>query len=80
MSNNSIRVQLKNIFSIFLLVFAVHAAIAQSSIWTPEKANQWYAQQPWLVGANFLPSTAINQLEMWQAESFDPVTISRELE
>jgi hypothetical protein len=31
------------------------------------------------VGANFLPSTAINQLEMWQAESFDPTTIDREL-
>ncbi|MCA9055121.1 MAG: endo-1,4-beta-xylanase [Planctomycetaceae bacterium] len=47
--------------------------------WTPEQANAWYAQQPWLVGCNFNPSTAINQLEMWQAESYDPETIDREL-
>ncbi|MFD2570701.1 cellulase family glycosylhydrolase [Spirosoma soli] len=47
--------------------------------WTPEQAKAWYAKQPWLVGANFTPSTAINQLEMWQADSFDSVTIDREL-
>lgn len=47
--------------------------------WTAEQANEWYARQPWLVGCNFIPSTAINQLEMWQAETFDPATIDREL-
>jgi len=47
--------------------------------WTAKKANAWYAQQPWLLGSNFIPSTAINQLEMWQALSFDPETIGREL-
>ena len=47
--------------------------------WSEAHANGWYAQQPWPVGANFLPSTAINQLEMWQAESFDAATIDREL-
>jgi len=47
--------------------------------WTPAQANAWYAEQPWLVGCNFGPSTAINQLEMWQAETFDPETIDREL-
>jgi hypothetical protein len=47
--------------------------------WTAERAKEWYAQQPWLAGCNFIPSTAINQLEMWQAETFDPVTIDREL-
>ncbi len=47
--------------------------------WSEERANQWYEQQPWLVGANFNPSTAINQLEFWQAETFDPETIDREL-
>lgn len=48
-------------------------------IWTSEQANEWYAKQPWLVGANYIPSTAINQLEMWQAESFDPKRIDQEL-
>lgn len=47
--------------------------------WTVEKANQWYDQQPWLVGTNFGPSNAINQLEMWQQETFDAETIEREL-
>jgi hypothetical protein len=47
--------------------------------WSREKANEWYAKQPWLVGVNFLPSTAINQLEMWQEATFDPKTIDREL-
>jgi len=47
--------------------------------WSAEKARKWYAQQPWMVGCNFTPSTAINQLEMWQADTFDPETIDREL-
>jgi hypothetical protein len=47
--------------------------------WMPEQAQNWYNSQPWLVGANFVPSTAINQLEMWQAETFDPMRIDREL-
>ncbi len=47
--------------------------------WTQEKANTWYNQQDWPRGCNFNPSTSINQLEMWQAESFDPGTINREL-
>jgi len=47
--------------------------------WTVTEANEWYQQQPWIVGCDFLPSTAINQLEMWQGETYDPVTIDREL-
>ncbi len=47
--------------------------------WTVGRAQAWGETQPWFFGANFTPSTAINQLEMWQAETFDPVTIEREL-
>ncbi|KAJ3064197.1 hypothetical protein HDU98_012358 [Podochytrium sp. JEL0797] len=47
--------------------------------WSEEKANAWYSKQGWMVGANFLPSTASNQLEMFQHETFDPNTIDREL-
>ena len=43
--------------------------------WTEAQANAWYARQPWLVGANFTPASAINQLEMWQAETWDPKRI-----
>ena len=47
--------------------------------WSKEEANAWYEKQPWIVGADFLPSTAINQLEMWQAKTFDSITIDKEL-
>jgi len=47
--------------------------------WTVERARAWQKAQPWLVGCNYMPSTAINQLEMFQADSFDPETIDREL-
>jgi hypothetical protein len=47
--------------------------------WSEAKANAWYAKQPWLVGSNYIPATAINELEMWQAETFDPKTIEKEL-
>ncbi len=62
-----------------LLTMLCSAVSAQDARWSEEQANAWYAQQPWLVGANFLPSNAINELEMWQADTFDPVTIDREL-
>ncbi len=67
------------------LALCGYAAAAESNTnstvkrWDAAKANSWYATQPWLVGANFVPSTAINQLEMWQADTFDPATIEREL-
>ncbi len=60
-----------------LLTLSVLTANAQR--WTAQQANTWYKTQPFLVGANFIPSTAINQLEMWQADTFDPATIDREL-
>lgn len=68
---------------VFILIAAVsfffQTKAQQTKIWSVEKANAWYQKQGWLVGANFLPSTAINQLEMWQAETFDPATIDKEL-
>lgn len=54
-------------------------AFKERTVWTSDEANNWYKKQSWVVGANFLPSTASNQLEMWQAETFDSVTIDREL-
>ncbi|HEU5334942.1 MAG TPA: 1,4-beta-xylanase, partial [Terriglobales bacterium] len=52
---------------------------AQSQRWTETRANAWYEQQPWLVGSNFIPDDAINELEMWQAATFDPREIDKEL-
>lgn len=65
-----------------ILLFSVLAGLAHGAPakpWTPEQANAWYAGQPWPVGANYVPATAINQLEMWQAETFDPKRIDLEL-
>lgn len=74
----------KIVLSVFF-VFSFFYNIAQNTgnsqrlVWSKEKATAWYGNQPWLVGANFLPSSAINELEMWQAATFDTVTIAREL-
>ena len=61
-----------------LILLAV-ASAATAPRWPEKQANDWYAHQPWLVGSNFIPSTAINELEMWQADTFDLPTIDREL-
>jgi hypothetical protein len=60
----------------FLLNFGI---VFGQNPWPAEKANRWYETRRWMVGCNFTPSTAINQLEMWQADTFDPETIDREL-
>jgi hypothetical protein len=49
------------------------------TIWSRERARAWADSTGWIVGSNFIPSTAINQLEMWQRDSFDAETIDREL-
>ena len=52
---------------------------AETARWPAEKANAWYAKQPWLVGSNYTPASAINELEMWQADTFDAAAIDKEL-
>ena len=47
--------------------------------WTPQRAEEWMSQNNWLVGCNYIPSNAINQLEMWQEDSFSPALIEKEL-
>lgn len=47
--------------------------------WSPDRANRWYQAQGWLVGANYIPASAINQFEMFQADTFDPRRIDTEL-
>src|SRR5690554_7633696 len=57
---------------------SVEETIARE-VWTAQEANDWYVQHQWLRGSNFIPSSAINQLEMWQEDTFDAETIDREL-
>jgi len=64
---------------VFIASLFVAASIAaQPARWSAKKTQKWYAHQPWLVGANYTPATAINQLEMWQADTFDPKRIDLE--
>ncbi len=64
--------------SVILLLVMASAGLSAER-WSIRKANAWYARQPWRAGCDFIPSTAINQLEMWQKDTFDPETIDREL-
>src|SRR5215813_1502530 len=64
------------LFSILLLLPVT--ALAQGQKWSEQKASDWYKQQPWLIGSNYVPATAINELEMWQADTFDPRRIDTE--
>ena len=59
--------------------YATAKATVSGTRWPIEKANAWYNEHKWLTGANYIPGNAINQLEMWQAETFDPQTIDKEL-
>ena len=81
MKSDSISIQIwaRRLVLIWLMIFASSMVRAQESRWTEEQANHWYGDQPWLVGANFLPSDAVNELEMWQPETFNPTEIDREL-
>ena len=76
---------MKSLLILFLLALngvAPAQAPAQTTapgLWPEKQAGDWYQKQPWLVGANYIPANAINELEMWQAETFDPKTIDKEL-
>lgn len=71
---------MKKLFTaLSLLLAAATAVAAQSQRWSEKAANDWYAKQPWLVGSDYIPANAINELEMWQADSFDPPQIDKEL-
>ena len=61
-----------------VLGLATTHAYADTQQWPPGKANAWYAKQRWLVGSNYVPTDAINQLEMWQADTFNPTQIDKE--
>jgi len=76
---------MKNIFllltTLILLCTQCQETIKQpiAQRWSEEKAWEWHRNQGWMAGTNFNPSTAINQLEFFQAETFDLETIDKEL-
>jgi Glycosyl hydrolases family 2, TIM barrel domain len=72
---------MKKVLYLIISIYFLYDSQAQivRPVWTKDYAMQWYTRQGWLRGCDFIPSTAVNQLEMWQAETFDTATISREL-
>lgn len=70
---------MKSLIGFVVLTLLAAGIRADDARWSPERANAWYAEKPWLAGCNYIASSAINQLEMWQADTFDPATIDREL-
>jgi len=71
---------LKKITMLFAVLCLLGAGTqAQTNRWSEKQAADWYAKQPWLVGSNYIPANAINELEMWQADTFDPKRIDLEL-
>lgn len=61
------------------LTRAPRVSAEEATRWTPDRANRWYQAQGWLVGANYIPANAINQLEMFQADTYDPRRMDTEL-
>ncbi|MVM31703.1 cellulase family glycosylhydrolase [Spirosoma sp. HMF4905] len=70
---------MKQVLTVFVCLLLSVSGLQAQTKWTTEKANDWYKKQGWVRGSNFQPSTAINQLEMFQAATFDPQTIDKEL-
>ena len=69
----------KGVLAVVVLFVGGWASDAQQVRWTEKDAADWYAKQPWLVGSNYNPADAINELEMWQADTFDAKRIDLEL-
>jgi hypothetical protein len=74
--------KMKAFLTVLLAATMANVAFAQENpreIWSKKQAAKWYKEHAWQRGSNFIPSYAINQLEMWQTETFDTAVINREL-
>lgn len=47
--------------------------------WSRDRIWTWYEQLGTVKGVNYIPRTAVNSVEMWMEETFDPGTIDEEL-
>ena len=80
---NKFNVGIKKSLFVLLTAFTILSGNAfaqvERAVWDKGTANNWYANIGWLRGSNYITSSAINQLEMWQKETFDPASIDKEL-
>jgi hypothetical protein len=68
----------RKLYILIAITVLCFSPVGAQERWTEARANDWYRNQPWLVGANYVPASAINELEMWQADTFDPKRIDLE--
>lgn len=67
------------VFAVVALCLLCAQSLSARPRWTESEASAWYSKQPWPLGSNFIPASAINELEMWQGDTFDPQEIDKEL-
>lgn len=79
MKNNIFKVTSAVLLAACLVTNAYAQKGPAGKVWSPAKANEWYIQHKWMSGSDFIPSSAVNQLEMWQAGTFDPALLDKEL-
>ena len=77
----------KHVFTLLLLLAfiscssqnVINDTVPVPGRWSVERINKWYTGQPWLVGCNYYPASAINAIEMWQKTTWDPERVALEL-
>jgi hypothetical protein len=57
---------------------AAEAVRGNPARWSARQAHQWYNRQDWILGANYTNASAINQLDMFQAATWNPAEIDKE--
>lgn len=67
------------LIAISALLALVGCSVSPAERWSAEKANDWYAAQPWPVGCVFMPSYGGTPVEIWGKEYFNPDVVDREL-
>lgn len=55
------------------------AVFPNKNRWSEQKAQQWYKDKPWMSGCDYIPASAINQIEMWSKDTFDAKQIDKEM-
>src|SRR3954451_10896177 len=61
------------------IVPVLHHTPEWATRWSKQRASGWFEKNGWIAGCNYIPSNAVNQLEMWQEDSFSPFIIDKEL-
>jgi hypothetical protein len=68
-----------SLFSFFVIHAAGSPATDAADRWSADKANKWYAAQPWPCGFNYVPAHAISYTEMWMPYNFNTAKMDKEL-